>query len=365
MRGERGGKLSLQAKDAGETVFSGLLDGENPLDFNVLDHLASGNGDSSPLDLAYKVLTLESEAILAMRNRLSVSIEQAVHHILETPGKVVVTGMGKSGHIAHKIAATLASTGTPAFFVHPAELRHGDFGMLEERDIAIAISGSGETQEITLVLDPIKRMGLKLIAMTGNLSSTLARNADVILDVGVEREACPLNLAPTASTTATLAMGDALAVALMVSRGFKAEDFARSHPGGNLGKQLLSVRDVMRFGIQVPTVGLSADHNQVLEEIERKKLGFTAVLDDEGRLRGVITDGDLRRALSRFQEELFAKSAAEIMSRNPKTISSDCLAVAALKLMEKHSISALLILDEQSRPVGLIDLKDLLKAGII
>lgn len=338
----------------------------NDLDFSV-NH-PQGQIDEtvvSAIELAMNVLTMEAEAIVAMRDRLSSEFEDAIELIMDCPGKVVVTGMGKSGHIASKIAATLASTGTPAFFVHPAELRHGDFGMLEERDIAIAISGSGETQEITLVLDPIKRMGLKLIAMTGKKESTLAKFADVVLDVGVDREACPLNLAPTSSTTATLAMGDALAITLMMARGFKAEDFARSHPGGNLGKQLLSVRDVMRSGIQVPTVALGADHNQVLEEIDKKKLGFTTVLDDEGRIRGIITDGDLRRALSRFQDEIFTKTAAEIMTKNPKSISSSSLAVAALKLMEKHSISDLLILDEQSRPIGLIDLKDLLKAGII
>lgn len=339
------------------------------LDFSVAasaqgERLIS-EGQSEVIDIAYEVLTSESEAILAMRNRLSTDFENAIELLANCNGKVVVTGMGKSGHIACKIAATLASTGTPAFFVHPAELRHGDFGMMDEKDVVVALSGSGETQEITLVLDPIKRLGLKLIAMTGNLSSTLAKFSDIVLDVGVEKEACPLNLAPTSSTTAALAMGDALAITLMTMKGFEKEDFARSHPGGNLGKMLITVQDVMRSGIQVPTVGVSAEYNSVLAEIDEKKLGFTAVCDGEGRLRGIITDGDLRRGLIRHGAEFFNKDAEELMTKAPKTISPECLAVAALKLMEKHSISALLILDGQSRPVGLIDLKDLLKAGII
>jgi len=316
-------------------------------------------------DQAFEVLTLEATAILDVRDRLDESFDQAVAMLLTCQGKVVVTGMGKSGHIAGKIAATLASTGTPAFFVHPAELRHGDFGMLGEKDVVLALSGSGETQEITMVLDPIKRLGLKLIALTGNLSSTLARFADISLDVAVDREACPLNLAPTSSTTVALAMGDALAIVLMSRKGFETEDFARSHPGGNLGKMLITVQDVMRSGMQVPTVGENTEHAAVLEEIEAKKLGFTAVCDDEGALKGIITDGDLRRGMVRFGFGIFHKTAGELMTRNPKTISADSLAVAALKLMEKHSISDLLILDDRKRPVGLIDLKDLLRAGII
>ncbi len=337
------------------------------LDFSVpVDAGAPfARGQSDLLDQAFEVLTLEADSILAMRDRLGIEFELAVEWLIACTGKVVVTGMGKSGHIATKIAATLASTGTPAFFVHPAELRHGDFGMLEERDIIIALSSSGETQEIKVVLDPIKRLGLKLIAFTGNPDSSLAKAADVVLDVGVDREACPLNLAPTSSTTAALAMGDALALVLMSQKGFQKEDFALSHPGGNLGKQLLSVADVMRSGIQVPTVGLGADHSVILDEIDKKKLGFTAVVDDEGQLHGVITDGDLRRATIKFGQEIFAKIASELMTKNPKTISSNCLAVAALKAMEQHSIADLLILDEQERPIGLIDLKDLLKAGII
>lgn len=337
------------------------------LDFSVPGNTPSVfvPGESDLLDQAAEVLTLEAESILAVRDRLNEEFEKAIILLLECTGKVVVTGMGKSGHIGTKIAATLASTGTPAFFVHPAELRHGDFGMLEERDLVIALSSSGETQEIKMVLDSIKRLGLKLIALTGNLESALAKASDVVIDVAVEREACPLNLAPTSSTTVALAMGDALALVLMSQKGFQKEDFARSHPGGNLGKQLLSVSDVMRSGVQVPTVGLGADHSLVLEEIDKKKCGFTTVVDDEGCLHGVITDGDLRRSLLKYGQEVFSKTAADLMTKNPKTITSDSLAVAALKQMEKHSIADLLILDEQGRPIGLIDLKDLLKAGII
>jgi len=338
------------------------------IDFSVpaRDSLSSPEAinNSEVLRTAFDVLSMEAEAILSMRNRLNEQFEHAVELLSECPGKVVVTGMGKSGHVATKMAATLASTGTPAFFVHPAELRHGDFGMLEERDIVVALSSSGETQEIKLVLDPIKRLGSKLIAMTGNLDSTLARVSDVVIDVGVAREACPLNLAPTSSTTCALAMGDALALVLMLKKGFKKEDFARSHPGGNLGKTLLCVSDVMRTGVSVPTVSLSADHSTVLSEIDDKRLGFTCVCDDDGRLEGIITDGDLRRALIRHGQESFARSAAELMTKNPKTIAADCLAVAALKLMEKYSIADLLILDKEGRPIGLIDLKDLLRAGV-
>jgi arabinose-5-phosphate isomerase len=308
---------------------------------------------------------MEAQAILAVRDRLSPDFDRAIALLLSCTGKVVVTGMGKSGHIASKIAATFASTGTPAFFVHPAELHHGDFGMLAEGDLVIALSGSGETQEIKLALDPLKRLGIPIIALTGNPASALGRVADVVIDVGVEREACPLNLAPTSSTTAALAMGDALAIVLMSRKDFRAEDFARSHPGGSLGRQLITVGDIMRSGLDVPNVSLGADYANVLREITDKRLGFTTVCDDGGRLAGMVTDGDLRRAQVRWGAGAFEKSACEIMTVKPKTISAKSLAVEALKLMEKHSISALLILDELGRPAGLIDLKDLLKAGII
>ncbi|HNB23796.1 MAG TPA: KpsF/GutQ family sugar-phosphate isomerase [Candidatus Melainabacteria bacterium] len=308
---------------------------------------------------------MEAEALRSIADRLGESFERAIELLLACQGKVVVTGIGKSGHIGNKIAATLASTGTPAFFVHPAELRHGDFGMLEERDLVIALSYSGETSEIKQVLDPIKRMGLKVISLTGAPQSTLAKHSEVVIDVAIEREACPFNLAPTTSTTATLAMADALAIVLMTRKGFRAEDFARRHPGGSLGQQLVSVRDVMRFGLQLPQVSQTATYNDVLAEIDAKRLGFAVVVDADGRLKGIITDGDLRRSLVKWGQNAFEKTATEISTSNPKTINSDALAVEALKLMEKHAISDLIILDEQSRPEGLIHLKDLLRAGVI
>jgi len=322
-------------------------------------------GDSSVLAQARQVLQAEAQAILAARERLSQEFERAVELVLTCGGKVVVTGMGKSGHIGCKIAATFASTGTPAFFVHPAELRHGDFGMLEERDLIVALSGSGETQEIKQALDPIKRLGMKIIAVTGNPGSSLARLSDVVLDVAVEREACPLNLAPTSSTTAALAMGDALAMVVMTRKNFRAEDFARAHPGGSLGRQLVLVKDIMRSGVDVPAVRENSNYPSVLAEIDKKRLGFTTVCDQDGRLLGVITDGDLRRAQVKFAQAAFEKTASEIMSANPKTISERSLAAEALKLMEKHSISDLMIVDDLRRPVGVVDLKDLLRAGII
>jgi len=338
-----------------------LEEAEHKID-NVID--TNVPAKSELLNLAAAVLEQEAAAILRVKERLDKNFEEALSLLLACSGKVVVTGMGKSGHIGNKIAATFASTGTPAFFVHPAELRHGDFGMLDQRDLVIALSSSGETQEIKLVLEPIKRMGLKLIALTGNGQSTLARSADAVIDVSVEREACPLNLAPTTSTTVCLAMGDALAIVLMTKKHVNAEDFARSHPGGALGKSLLTVKDVMRSGQDVPVVSLDAGHEAVVNEITLKRLGFTAVCA-QGKLKGIITDGDLRRALSRHREELFAKSAGEIMTAGPRTIPVSALAVEALKVMEKYSISDLLIVDSNDYPIGLIDLKDLLHAGII
>lgn len=331
-----------------------------PLDSELQDY-----SPSRYVTQAKAVLSQEAAAIVRVSDMLGESFEIAVEMLLACTGKVVVTGMGKSGHIGNKIAATFASTGTPAFFVHPAELRHGDFGMLDERDLVIVLSSSGETQEIKQVLAPIKRLGLKLIALTGNPDSTLARYAEVVIDVSVEREACPLNLAPTTSTTVTLAMGDALAMVVMAEKGIQAEDFARSHPGGNLGQKLITVDAIMRHGMDVPIVALNAGHEMIVEEIGRKKLGFTAVCEDDGKLRGIITDGDLRRALSKYRDQVFDKNACDIMTIAPKTIAAQSLAVEALKMMEKYSISDLLIIDNQERPVGLIDLKDLLRAGII
>ncbi len=326
---------------------------------------AAGAGGSILVEQARQVLQMEADAILGVSAKLTEAFDSAIHLLMGCSGKVVVTGVGKSGHIGSKIAATLASTGTPAFFVHPAELRHGDFGMLEERDLTIALSYSGETQEIKLAIDPIKRLGVKVIALTGDLNSTLAKVADVALDTSVEREACPLNLAPTSSTTAALALGDALAIVLMQRKGFKAEDFARSHPGGNLGRQLLMVQDVMRRGLQIPQVALDTDYALVLQEVDSKKLGFTTVVDADGVLAGIITDGDIRRAQVKHATNAFDKEARQIMTLNPKTVAAQSLAVEALKTMEKHSISDLLIVDGKKRPVGVLHLKDLLKAGIV
>jgi arabinose-5-phosphate isomerase len=300
-----------------------------------------------------------------MSDKLDSQFARAIELMQNCTGKVVVTGMGKSGHIGNKIASTFASTGTPSFFVHPAELRHGDFGMLEPRDLVLALSGSGETAEIKLILDPIKRLGIKIISLTGNKNSTLARFSDAILDVAVAREACPLNLAPTTSTTAALAMGDALAVVLMTRRGFRVEDYAQNHPGGSLGRQLVTVAGVMRHGGAVPNVPLYATHDQVLTEVTDKRLGFTCVCDAAGSLAGIITDGDLRRSLRAWGSDVFTKQAEQIMTPSPKTISSNALAVEALNLMERFAISDLLIVDPDNKPVGLIDLKDLLRAGII
>lgn len=325
----------------------------------------SAGDDSAVIAQARLVLQMEASAILDIRERLSSEFDAAIERLMRCRGKVVVTGMGKSGHIGSKIAATLASTGTPAFFVHPAELRHGDFGMLDEKDLVLALSSSGETAEIKLVLDPIKRLGLTIIALTGDRESTLAKFSDVVLDVGVSREACPLNLAPTCSTTAALAMGDALAIALMTQKKFRVEDYARAHPGGSLGRQLVTVGDVMRSGVGVPCVRLNSPYQAVIVEIDTKRLGFTAVCDDDGKLQGVITDGDLRRSQVKWGPSAFDRVASEIMSANPKTISPGSLAVEALHLMEQHKISDLLIVDEKGRPTGLIDLKDLLHAGII
>jgi arabinose-5-phosphate isomerase len=343
--------------------FSQNLTSFAPLTAGGLQHSPAESREM--LEHARRVLQMESDAVLALTRKLSESFVIAIQLLTSCHGKVVVTGMGKSGHVGTKIAATLASTGTPAFFVHPAELRHGDFGMLDRNDVVLAVSATGETPEIKLVLDPIKRLGLPIIAFTGNLDSTLARFSDVVIDVGVEREACPLNLAPTSSTTAALAMGDALAVTLMIRKGFKAEDFARSHPGGSLGRQLLTVEEVMRSGINIPKVTRDDSYAKVLTEIDSKRLGFTVVINDDETVAGIITDGDVRRALVRFGSRAFTLKAQEFMTLNPKTIAAGCLAVEALKIMETHSISDLLILDRQERPSGVIHLKDLLRAGVV
>ncbi len=320
----------------------------------------------SILEEAKKVIRIEAEALLALADAINGAFEEAVRLILASKGRVVVTGMGKSGLIGQKIASTMASTGTPAFFLHPAEGIHGDLGMIMKGDVVIAISNSGETEEVVRILPIIKRLGASLVAMTGNASSTLAKAGDVFLDISVREEACPLGLAPTASTTATLAMGDALAVALLLERGFKAEDFALFHPGGALGKKLiLRVEDLMHKGDATPLVPAGMLMREALFVITAKGLGITGVTDDNGALIGVITDGDLRRALEKGTDVL-GMAAGELMSRNPKRIGRVELAAKALQRMEEFSITSLFVFDDDQgkKPVGVIHLHDLLKAGI-
>ncbi len=321
------------------------------------------------IEQAKRVLRIEADAVAALIDRIDATFEQAVAMVLDSKGRVVVTGMGKSGQIGKKIAATLASTGTPALFLHPAEGVHGDLGMVMRGDVVIALSNSGETEEIARMLPSLKRLAIQIIALTGNKESTLAKNSDVVLDVGVKEEACPLGLAPTASTTAALAMGDALAVALLDKRGFRPEDFACFHPGGALGKRLLlRVRDLMHSGNDIPTVSEKTLIKDAIFEISSKKMGVTAVLDAAGKLVGVISDGDLRRWMEKTEktgENLLAKKAGEIMTKNPKVANKDSLAAEAVAIMEKNSITCLIVADAQKRPEGVIHLHDLLKAGVV
>jgi arabinose-5-phosphate isomerase len=320
----------------------------------------------SILNEARKVIRIEAEALLALADSINGEFERAVDLILASHGRVVVTGMGKSGLIGQKIASTMASTGTPAFFLHPAEGIHGDLGMIMKGDVVIALSNSGETEEVLRILPVIKRLGASLIVMTGNPDSTLSRAGDVFLDISVKEEACPLGLAPTASTTATLAMGDALAVALLLKRGFKAEDFALFHPGGTLGKKLiLRVEDLMHTGADVPLVASDALMRDALFTITAKGLGITGVTDAHGALIGVITDGDLRRALEKGID-ILNSSAGDLLTARPKRINRAELAARALQQMEQFSITSLFVFDddEAMSPVGIIHLHDLLKAGI-
>lgn len=315
--------------------------------------------------LAGDVLDIESRAVQALRERLDDSFAEACRLCLATDGRVVVTGMGKSGHIGHKIAATLASTGTPSFFMHPAEASHGDLGMITSQDLMLAISYSGETAEIITILPLVKRMGARLISVTGKPHSTLAAAADVHLDVSVEVEACPLNLAPTASTTATLAMGDALAVALLKCRGFTAEDFARSHPSGSLGKRLLlRVEDVMRTGDAVPAVLPGVLLREGLMEISGKGLGMTAIVDDKRHILGIFTDGDLRRALD-AGADIRTTEMRDVMHVKCKTIAANVLAVEAVHLMEANKITSLLVADDSGVLTGALNIHDLFRAGIM
>ncbi len=320
--------------------------------------------DASLVELGREVIDIEAAAVRALAGRVGDDFVRACRYCLSCEGRVVVTGMGKSGHIAGKIAATLASTGTPAFFLHPGEASHGDLGMITTSDVVLAVSNSGETPEILTILPLIKRLSVPLISMTGRSGSTLARAANAHLDVTVEKEACPLNLAPTASTTATLAMGDAMAVALLKSRGFTEEDFAFSHPGGSLGRRLLvRIEDVMRTGEAVPTVPPETPISEGLFEMTRKGLGMTAVVSDDGSLLGIYTDGDLRRTLD-AGHDLQTTPIREVMTPGVKTISPDTLAAEAVHLMETHAITALLVVDS-GRVVGALNVHDLLHAGVM
>jgi arabinose-5-phosphate isomerase len=317
------------------------------------------------LRLGRETFDIETAALRAAGERLDAHFTQAVQTILHTAGRVVVMGMGKSGHIGRKIAATLASTGTPALFVHPGEASHGDLGMVTRQDVLLAISHSGESAELNAVLPVIKRLGVPVIALTGQAQSTLARHADQVLDTSVEREACPLNLAPTASTAVQLALGDALAVALLDARGFRAEDFARSHPGGALGRKLLThVSDVMRRGDEVPCVPPEASFSALMREMSAKRLGASAIVDAQGRVLGIFTDGDLRRRLE-AGADLRQASAAELMHPQPRTITETALAVDAAVLMEEHGITSVLVLDSQGVLVGMVHIGDLMRAKVI
>ncbi len=320
------------------------------------------------LRLAHQTFDIEAAAVMGLKARTGETFAQAVHAILQLQaqrGRVAVMGMGKSGHVGRKIAATLASTGTPALFVHPAEASHGDLGMVTSDDLVLGISNSGEVNELTTLLPAIKRLGIKLIAITGGLQSTLARQADWVLDSGVAQEACPLSLAPTASTTAQMALGDALAVALLDARGFGTEDFARSHPGGALGRKLLThVRDLMRAGDAVPRVLPSANFSQLMREMSAKGLGASAVVDDTGRVLGIFTDGDLRRLVEKGLD-LREITAGQVMFANPRTVAADALAVDAAELMELHGITSVLVVDGQGLLCGAINTHDLLRAKVI
>ncbi|RYZ11266.1 MAG: KpsF/GutQ family sugar-phosphate isomerase [Comamonadaceae bacterium] len=308
---------------------------------------------------------IEAQAVLGLKTRVGDAFVDAVRAMLALRGRVVVMGMGKSGHVGRKIAATLASTGTPAMFVHPAEASHGDLGMITAHDLLLAISNSGEVAELTAILPVIKRQGVPLVAMTGGAASTLARHADIVLDSGVEKEACPLNLAPTASTTAQMALGDALAVALLDARGFGAEDFARSHPGGALGRKLLThVSDVMRSGSEVPRVSLHAGLSELMREMGAKGFGAAAMVNERGQATGVFTDGDLRR-LVETGADLRALTASDVMHPSPRTVRADALAVEAAELMEQHGITRLLVVDAQGLLTGAINTNDLMRAKVI
>jgi arabinose-5-phosphate isomerase len=317
------------------------------------------------LDLAREVLRIEAAAVEALIQRLDETFLAALDCILHCEGRVIVSGMGKSGHIARKIASTLSSTGTPAYFVHPAEASHGDLGMIAAADVFIALSYSGESDELLTIVPAIKRQGAKLISLTGNPLSSLALASDVHLDVAVDKEACPMGLAPTASTTAALALGDALAVALLDAKGFGPDDFARAHPGGSLGRRLLThVRDVMHTGTDIPQVMIGATLSEAVLEITRKRLGMTAIVDGEARVLGIYTDGDLRRTLEK-RLDFSATQVGAAMTKNPRSIGPDALAAEAVQLMERHNISQMLVVDNDNKLVGALNMHDLLRAKVI
>ncbi|MBN0988779.1 KpsF/GutQ family sugar-phosphate isomerase [Amphritea pacifica] len=322
---------------------------------NELDFLAS----------AKRTIEMERDAVNDLLTYLDGDFEKACKLALECTGRVIVTGMGKSGHIGHKIAATLASTGTPSFFVHPGEASHGDLGMITRSDVVIALSNSGETNEVLAILPLIKRMKAPLISITGNPQSTLSRSADANLNVTISQEACPLGLAPTSSTTATLVIGDALAIALLEARGFSAEDFAFSHPGGSLGRRLLlKVSDIMHSGDDIPRVSDSTMLNDALLEVTRKRLGMTTVINRDGVLQGIFTDGDLRRTLD-HDVDMKNTPITEVMTTQCTTVTSDILAAEALQIMQEKQINALIVLDTERHPVGALNMHDMLKAGVI
>ncbi len=322
--------------------------------------------ENSLIALGQEVIEIETRAITALKDRINDDFVKACQYLLDCRGRIVVTGMGKSGHIGGKIAATLASTGSPAFFVHPGEAGHGDLGMITREDTVLALSNSGETPEILTILPMLKRLGIPLVAMTGNRGSTLAREASVHLDVQVLQEACPLGLAPTSSTTAALVMGDALAVSLLKSKGFTRDDFARSHPGGNLGKRLLlKTRDLMHSGSELPCVGLQALVREALIEMTAKKLGMTAIVDQHNFVKGIFTDGDLRRMFNKSDCNIYTTRMHEVMTVNCATIGPEMMAAEALQKMEQKKITVLLVTGPDNRLIGVLHMHDLLLAGVV
>src|SRR4030043_626759 len=326
----------------------------------------ASEGKTDILGIAKKVLKIEAEAVYALIEKLNSNFEKAVEIIYKSTGRVVVTGMGKSGLVGKKISATLSTTGPPAFFLPPAEASHGDLGMVTSDDVIIAISNSGETEEILGLIPFLKRFDVNIISITGNPDSSLSKLADVTLDVSVKEEACPIGIVPTASTTAAMAMGDALAVALLLKRGFKEEDFAVFHPKGSIGKKLfIKVKDLMHIGDSLPAVQLDTPMSKAVIEMSSKRLGLTVVLDNNGRIAGIVTDGDVRRGLEKWGGKLFELTAGVVMTKNPKTISEEELAAKALSIMQSYSITALVVSDNDGKPIGIIHLHDILRQGIV